>query len=129
MASLLFTCPKTRRQVPTGVETDVQSLRAAWSKGLKVQCPRCQTHEILVRETYIDGALRDATDRLRNGQLGPKSALCLRAKTNADHLSDETPIRPLGARMVCSRCGHRGADVRPDWSPHTNRRPGVMADR
>jgi hypothetical protein len=44
-------------------------------------------------------------------------------KMNADHLPDETPIRPLGARMVCSRCGHRGADVRPDWSPHTNRRP------
>jgi hypothetical protein len=44
-------------------------------------------------------------------------------KMNADHLSDETPIRALGARMVCSRCGHRGADVRPDWSPHTNRRP------
>jgi hypothetical protein len=44
-------------------------------------------------------------------------------KINADHLPGETPIRPLGARMVCSRCGHHGADVRPDWSPHTNRRP------
>jgi hypothetical protein len=46
-------------------------------------------------------------------------------KINADHLPDETPIRPLGARMVCTRCGHRGADVRPDWSPHTNRRPAA----
>jgi hypothetical protein len=45
------------------------------------------------------------------------------AKMNADHLSDETPIRPLGDRMVCSRCSHRDADVRPNWSPHTNRRP------
>jgi hypothetical protein len=27
------------------------------------------------------------------------------AKMNADHLSDDMPIRPLGARMVCSRCG------------------------
>jgi hypothetical protein len=44
-------------------------------------------------------------------------------KMNADHLPDETPIRPLGGRMVCSRCGYRGADVRPDWPPHTNRRP------
>jgi hypothetical protein len=42
---------------------------------------------------------------------------------NADHLPDETPIRPLGARMVCMRCRHRGADVRPDWSPHTNWKP------
>jgi hypothetical protein len=28
-------------------------------------------------------------------------------------------VRPLGARMVCTHCGHRGADVRPDWSQHT----------
>ena len=65
MASLLFTCPKTRRQAPTGIETDVQSLRAAWSRTLKVQCPLCgEMHEISVRETYINGALHDATDRL-----------------------------------------------------------------
>jgi hypothetical protein len=47
------------------------------------------------------------------------------AQLNADHLPDNTPIRPLGRRMVCTRCGHRGAEVRPDWRPHTNRRrPG-----
>ena len=44
------------------------------------------------------------------------------ATMNADHLPDETAIRPLGARMVCSRCGHLGADVRPDWGPHVNKR-------
>jgi hypothetical protein len=43
------------------------------------------------------------------------------AGMNADHLSDETYIRPLGARMVCTRCGHLGADVRPDWAPHVNK--------
>jgi hypothetical protein len=26
-------------------------------------------------------------------------------------------IRPLGARMFCTRCGYRGADARPGWSP------------
>jgi hypothetical protein len=66
MASLLFTCPKTRQQAPTGIETDVQSLRAAWSKKLAVHCPLCgKMHEISVRETYIEGALHDAADRLR----------------------------------------------------------------
>jgi hypothetical protein len=30
MSSLFFTCPTTRQQAPTGIETDVQSLRAAW---------------------------------------------------------------------------------------------------
>ena len=45
------------------------------------------------------------------------------AEMNADHFSDDTPIRPLGARMVCTRCGRcGGADVRSDWSPHTSRR-------
>ena len=41
---------------------------------------------------------------------------------NADHLPDDLPIRSLGPRMVCARCGHRGADVRPDWRPMTNKR-------
>src|SRR6266566_6836872 len=66
MASLLFICPTTHQQAPTGIETDVQSLQAAWKAMLKVKCPYCgEVHEISVRETYINGALQDATDRLR----------------------------------------------------------------
>jgi hypothetical protein len=42
---------------------------------------------------------------------------------NADGLPDEMPVRSLCQRMVCTACGLIGADVRPDWSPHTNRRP------
>jgi phage FluMu protein Com len=54
------------KQAPTGIETDVQSLQAAWKATLKVKCPYCgEVHEISVRETYINGALQDATDRLR----------------------------------------------------------------
>jgi hypothetical protein len=57
MAPLLFT---------TGIEMDVQSLRASWKSTLKVKCPHCGgVHEISVRETYLNGALQDATDRLR----------------------------------------------------------------
>jgi hypothetical protein len=41
---------------------------------------------------------------------------------NGDHLPDDLPIRSLCSRMVCQRCGHRGADVRPDWSPHVNKK-------
>ena len=66
MASLLFTCPKTNQRASTGIETDVQSLSASWKVTLKVNCPHCgEVHEISVRETYINGALSDATDRLR----------------------------------------------------------------
>ena len=66
MAPLLFTCPKTNQRAPTGIETDVQSLSISWKETLKVSCPRCgDVHEISVRETYINGALTDATDRVR----------------------------------------------------------------
>jgi phage terminase large subunit GpA-like protein len=65
MASLFFTCPTTHQQAPTGIQTDVQSLQAAW-KALKVKCPHCgEVHQISERETYINGALQDASGRLR----------------------------------------------------------------
>ena len=58
MAPLLFICPKTNQQAPTGIETDVQSLSASWKAMLNVNCPHCGgAHEISVRETYIGGAL------------------------------------------------------------------------
>ena len=63
MASLLFNCPTTHQQAPTGIETDVQSLQAAWKATLKIKCPHCgKVHKISVRDTYINGALRDAAD-------------------------------------------------------------------
>jgi hypothetical protein len=35
---------------------------------------------------------------------------------------DDTVVRTLGPKMICTKCSHRGADVRPDWSPHVNKR-------
>jgi hypothetical protein len=61
MASLFFTCPTTHERAPTGIETNVQSLQAAWKATLnartaarctKFQCARristvpCQTLRI-----------------------------------------------------------------------------------
>jgi hypothetical protein len=45
---------------------------------------------------------------------------------NADALPDEMPVRSLCPRMVCTACGLVGSDVRPDWSPHTNRRRRIV---
>jgi hypothetical protein len=45
-----------------------------------------------------------------------------RASLNGDWLPDEMPVRPLCARMVCTRCGMIDADVRPDWSLHVNKK-------
>jgi len=70
MASLFFTCPTTHQQAPTGIETDVQSLRAAWKATLNVKCPHCgEVHEISVRKTYINGALKRP---ISLGHLGPR---------------------------------------------------------
>jgi hypothetical protein len=65
MAPLFFSCPKTHQHAPTGIETDMQSLRASWKATLKISCPHCgEVHKISVREMFINGALPDATDRL-----------------------------------------------------------------
>ena len=66
MPALFFTCPTILQRAPTGIETDVKSLRASWSKNLKVNCPLCgEVHEISVRETYTDGVMRDAIEAFR----------------------------------------------------------------
>ena len=43
------------------------------------------------------------------------------AVLDADRVPDDTTVRSLCPRMVCTRCGLIGADARPDWSAHTNR--------
>jgi hypothetical protein len=64
MGSLLFICPSTNQQASTGVETDIQSLRAAWTSTVQVLCSQCgKVHHVSVRDTYINGALDDAVDR------------------------------------------------------------------
>ena len=47
-----------------------------------------------------------------------------RAKLNADWLPDDAVLLALERRMVCTECGLIGADIRPDWSPHTGG-PGI----
>jgi hypothetical protein len=43
-----------------------------------------------------------------------------RANIDADRWPDETVLLDMCRRAVCTKCGIIGADVRPDWSPHTN---------
>lgn len=66
MPVLSITCPNTHQDTPTRIETDVKALSAAWKRTLKIACPHCgEVHRASVREAYIAGALRDATDALR----------------------------------------------------------------
>jgi predicted RNA-binding Zn-ribbon protein involved in translation (DUF1610 family) len=62
---LSITCPNTNQATPTRIATDVKALSAAWKRTLKIACPHCgEVHIASVREAYIEGALRDAVDRL-----------------------------------------------------------------
>ena len=65
MASLFFTCPTTHHEAPTGIETDVQAFKPLGRQRSKSNAHIAVVHQISVRETYINGALQDATDRLR----------------------------------------------------------------
>jgi hypothetical protein len=38
---------------------------------------------------------------------------------NVGHLPDGTPIKSLGDGIVCTQCGHLGADVVPNWPERT----------
>ena len=38
---------------------------------------------------------------------------------NVGHLPDDTPIKSLGDGIVCTQCGHLGADVVPNWPERT----------
>ena len=64
MPELFVNCPITHRSLPTGVKTDVESLRASWKAVIHVDCPHCRApHKIAVRKAYVDIALREAVDR------------------------------------------------------------------
>jgi hypothetical protein len=43
------------------------------------------------------------------------------AKLSGNFLPDDTVLLTSDSRLVCTRCGLVGADVRPDWSPHADR--------
>jgi hypothetical protein len=66
MLSLLFFLTTARRRADAGALEGRHGAMnpAGGARGGK--CPYCsEVHEISVRETYINGALQDATDRLR----------------------------------------------------------------
>ena len=103
MAPLLFTCPTTHRRAPTPIETDPNSLAAAWKKTLKVECPHCgeaglRREPVEVRKATLASILR-------------KSRPGVRLNEHLGHPEGEVVFRhacELGAEgIVCKRLGSR----------------------
>jgi hypothetical protein len=46
---------------------------------------------------------------------------CHSATIDAERWPDETAVRDLCPKAVCTKCGMIGADVRPDWSERSLR--------
>jgi hypothetical protein len=42
---------------------------------------------------------------------------------DVSNYSDETSVLYFGPRLRCERCGHLGADARPNWNERDKREP------
>jgi hypothetical protein len=107
MAPLLFTCPTTHRRAPTRIETDPNSLAAAWKKTLKVECPHCgEVHRISVREAYVKFAIQDGTDPIvvdRPPGVLPRPPKGFIPRKQPRNASTRVPLSNVGAQTVSSR--------------------------
>ena len=98
MAPLLFTCPTTHRRAPTRIETDPNSLAAAWKKTLKVECPHCgDVHRISVREAYVKFAIQDGTDPIVVDRPPGPNRNSLRPNSNRAMKKGSAPPRKAGS--------------------------------
>jgi len=71
----------------------------------------------LVTMAHIRGhSCRDLLDYCGSGRCHHSATM------SGDWLADDVPVRSPCRRMVCTRCGYLGADGRPDWGPHVNKR-------
>ena len=55
MGELIFLCPKSAREVETGIKTDAASLARSRRKVMRIQCPHCQAvHAFKIADGWVD---------------------------------------------------------------------------
>jgi len=55
MGELIFLCPKSAREIETGIKTDAASLARSRRKVMRIQCPHCRAmHAFKIAEGWVD---------------------------------------------------------------------------
>jgi hypothetical protein len=64
MTELLYTCPSTHQRAPSGITSDAKSLRASWSKMIKINCKLCgEVHRFKGNDIFCESVLQDWKSR------------------------------------------------------------------
>jgi hypothetical protein len=59
MGELVFLCPKTAREIETGITTDPGSLSGARRKVIYLECPHCNVmHTFEIAQGWVDNYSR-----------------------------------------------------------------------
>ena len=59
MGVLVFLCPKTAREIATGINTDRSSIARTGRRTIYLDCPHCQeTHSFRVSQGWVDNYAR-----------------------------------------------------------------------
>jgi hypothetical protein len=81
--------------------------------------PCCYGHRLMARTRFTDPIEpMDLANMRQNGvrSLDIQCHNCRhRVIMNVDHLSGGLTVPSFGPKMVCTKCGMIGADVRPNW--------------
>jgi hypothetical protein len=59
MGELIFLCPKTAREIETGIKTDPGSLSGSRRKVIDLECPHCKgMHSFEIAQGWVDNYSR-----------------------------------------------------------------------
>src|SRR5450756_2811845 len=98
MAVLTFFCPMTGRVIPSGIETDQDTLSRICAVSIRLRCPHCGGHHD-VRMTQ--GYLASAPLRVHGPALARQPALSTPQHLSLIHISEPTRLGMISYAVFC----------------------------